>query len=341
MAVEVIVSDHPCLGQAERSDEPAKAGEWRASLVEAGHKAVIVVPTSRRRRMMVRELGITRVILPRITTLQGLIGDLSAKIGSSHRPIGSAEQALMMAKALGNAGFHPGPGLVNECLMRRQRHRDQIPPVDPSEAAHPLDKAVREYEALLEASGVADGANAADLVSRDLDQYDSLIARHVREAMPLVLLDGFHHFTTPELKFIESLGRETEVRLWLSGTRGQPWHEDANRILEGMAHGTGRTFHDESPCECKLASFGRALFTSAPEDAPEGVSLVEVTQEAELPDWVASKVASLLRADAALVETPGKIAIVAPDASWATAIREALTRAGIPCSAQAEWIGVA
>jgi len=341
MAVEVIVSDHPCLGQAERPGEPAKAGEWRASLVEAGHKAVIVVPTSRRRRMMVRELGITRVILPRITTLQGLIGDISTKIGSSHRPIGSAEQALMMAKALANAGFHAGPGLVNACLMRRQRHRDQIPPVDPAEAAHPLDKAVMEYEALLAASGVADGANAADLVSHDLDQYDSIIARHVREAMPLVLLDGFHHFTTPELKFLESLGRETEVRLWLSGSHGQPWHEDANRILEAMAHGVGHTFLDESPCEGTLASFGRALFTLAPENAPESVSLVEVTQEADLPDWVATKVASLLRADAALAETPGNIAIVAPDASRATAIREALTRAGIPCSAQAEWIGVA
>lgn len=341
MAMEVILSDHPFLGPVARPEEPEQAGQWREALAEAGHKAVIVVPTSRRRRTLVRELAATRVILPRITTLSGLLGDLAAKIGSRHRPIGPAEQSLMMAKALNDSGFHPGPGIVSECLMRRQRRRDQIPPVEPAEVFHPLDKAVEAYESLLETSAAADGATATDLVSRELDAYDSIIARHVRDAMPLVLLDGFHHFTTPELKFLESLGRETEVRLWLSGTRGQPWHEDANRILEGISLGTGRTFHDASPATEKLASFGRALFTDKPETAPPGVSLVEMTQEAELPEWVACAVAEMLRGDKSLAETPGNIAIVAPDASRATAIRTALTRAGIPCSAQAEWIGVA
>ena len=339
MAMEVILSDHPYLGPVARDGEPEQAGQWRLELEEAGHKAVIVVPTSRRKRSLVRELALERVILPRITTLQGLVSDLGAKIGARHRPMGGAEQALVMAHALGQAGFHAGPGLVSECLMRRKMRRDQVQGL--TETNHPLDAAIDQYERLLEESGATDGVDAIDQVTEELGSFDSILARHVRDSMPWILFDGFHHFTTPELTFLETLGRETESRLWLAGTRGKPWHEDANRILEGISLGTGRTFTDHSAHAGDTAGFGRALFTETPVVAPAGVELVEVTQDADLPAWVACKVASLLRDNGDLAQAPGNIAIAAPDAGRASAIREALTLAGIACSAQAEWIGVA
>lgn len=339
MAMEVILSDHPNLGPVARPEEPEQAAQWREEMAQAGHKAVIVVPTSRRKRTLVRELALERVILPRITTLQGLVADLSGKIGARHRPMGGAEQALVMAHALQLTGFEPGPGLVSQCLMRRKARRDQVQGL--TETTHPLDAAIDHYESLLGGAGATDGVDAIDTVKEELGAFDSILARHVRDSMPWILFDGFHHFTTPELKFLEALGRETESRLWLAGTRGKPWHEDANRILEGISLGTGRTFTDHSAHAGDTAGFGRALFTEKPVAAPAGVDLVEVTQDADLPAWVASKVASLLRDNGDLAQAPGNIAIVAPDAARASAIREALTRAGIACSAQAEWIGVA
>ena len=100
MAVEVILSDHPFLGESARPNEPERAEKWRNELSEAKHRAVIVVPTSRRKRMLAQELAETHVVLPRIITLQGLVADLAGKMGSTHRAIGSAEQALIMARVL-------------------------------------------------------------------------------------------------------------------------------------------------------------------------------------------------------------------------------------------------
>lgn len=341
MPLEVILSDHPFLSLAARPGEPAEAGHWRDTLSKAGHRAVIVVPTSRRKRTLVRELASLRVILPRVTTLQRLVADIVVKIGTSHRAMGAAERALVMARALELAGFHPGPGLVSQCLMRRKTRRDQILGTVPEAPSHPLDAAISQYEELLARHGASDGEDAIDLIAGELDSHDSIIGDHVRESMPLVLFDGFHHFTTPELRFIEALGRETEVRLWLAGARGQPWHEDANRILEGISLGTGRTFPDNSGSAHETAVFGRSLFGETPAPPPVGVEMVEVTQDKDLPAWVACKVADLLRESSALAQTPGNLAIVAPDAGRASAIREALARAGIPCSAQAEWVGLA
>ena len=72
--------------------------------------------------------------------------------------MGGAEQALVMAHALGQSGFHAGPGLVSECLMRRKMRRDQVQGL--TETNHPLDAAIDQYERLLEESGATDGVDA-------------------------------------------------------------------------------------------------------------------------------------------------------------------------------------
>ena len=342
MAVEVILSDHPFLGETARPNEPERAEKWRKELGEARHRAVIVVPTSRRKRMLAQQLAETHVVLPRIITLQGLVADLAGKMGSTHRAIGSAEQALIMARALQAGRYTAGPGLVAQALKRRQLNRDQLKPSNlEAEPVNPLDPICTAYGQLLETAGVVDGIDSIDQVTNALSDSQSILTQLVETSMPLVLFDGFHHFTQPEILFLTALGNATEIRLWLSGTHDQPWREDANRILEGLSLGTGRTSEDLSEPTTDLAAFGQGVFLKTTNHVPPGISLVEITQDEDMAAWVASKVAHLLRTEPTLASSPGKLAIVAPNPGRATALREALTSAGIPCSAQAEWINLA
>ena len=342
MAVEVILSDHPFLGESARPNEPERAEKWRNELGEARHRAVIVVPTSRRKRMLAQELAETHVVLPRIITLQGLVADLAGKMGSTHRAIGSAEQALIMARVLQVGRYTAGPGLVAQALKRRQLNRDQLKSNNQeTELANPLDPICTAYDQLLKTSGVVDGIDTIDQVTNALNNTQSILTQLVETSMPLILFDGFHHFTQPEISFLTAIGSATEIRLWLSGTHGQPWREDADRILEGLSIGTGRTSEDLSEPPTDLAAFGRGLFLETTNPVPPGISLVEITQDEDMAAWVASKVAHILRTDPSISRTPGKLAIVVPNPGRATAIREALTAAGIPCSAQAEWINLA
>jgi hypothetical protein len=292
--------------------------------------------------MLAQELAETHVVLPRIITLQGLVADLAGKMGATHRAIGSAEQALIMARALQARRYTAGPGLVAQALKRRQLNRDQLKPSNlEAEPVNPLDPICTAYGQLLETAGVVDGIDSIDQVTNALSDSQSILTQLVETSMPLVLFDGFHHFTQPEILFLTALGNATEIRLWLSGTHDQPWREDANRILEGLSLGTGRTSEDLSEPTTDLAAFGQGLFLKTTNHVPPGISLVEITQDEDMAAWVASKVAHLLRTEPTLASSPGKLAIVAPNPGRATALREALTSAGIPCSAQAEWINLA
>ena len=191
MAVEVILSDHPFLGESARPNEPERAEKWRNELGEAKHRAVIVVPTSRRKRMLAQELAETHVIWPRIITLQGLVADLAGKMGSTHRAIGSAEQALIMARALQARRYTAGPGLVAQALKRRQLNRDQLKSNNPeTELANPLDPICTAYDQLLKTSGVVDGIDTIDQVTNALNDTQSILTQLVETSMPLVLFDG-------------------------------------------------------------------------------------------------------------------------------------------------------
>jgi len=342
----------------EDGDQDFTIAMWRHELSEAGRKAMIVVPTARRRRALQQPLphGAEGArLLPRIVSLAELASHLGGFSMRQCRLIGGAEQAVRFSHALRNSGLSPSPGMVDQAIRAwNQLHKQEPMGEEVAESlretgrelaakrSKALEPVLRLYRDGMAKDGCSDFHTATENLIEELGDSFSPVSRWVERSLPLIFLDGFHHLDKQSLKLVESLGALTEVRWWIPSIRGQWWHGDVERMFERLFLPTGRTMVDPAEPFGPLAPLATCL--SAPDQklpsplSPGALRLALVAQRRDEPAWVTAEIRSILRSDAHLRENPHRMAIVVPDNAEATRFRIACQRAGIACSAQAETI---
>ena len=232
---------------------------WRAELQNAGHRAWIVAPTARRRRVLQQPMpggSEGARLLPRLLSLAELATHLTGFCQNQCRLISSAEQSLRMARALQDTGHHSSIGMVGHALKAwSQLHTQQAPgeefsdqegDITPRLRVRPLHATLTRFRDALENEKSWDNHLATENLIAELDNFLSPVSRWVERTVPVILLDGFHHLDQQALRLIEKLAERTEVRWWIPATKGQWWHTDVERLLQRLLLPTGRTIHDKT-----------------------------------------------------------------------------------------------
>src|SRR6266545_3582454 len=187
MSLAAVVSASPCLGFEEKPDaDPMR--DWYDDLYgDDGWRSWWIVPTSRRRRQIIRE-ATTATRLPRVLTLDGLAQHLAgfARIG---RPIGNTGRLLRIARAFREA--QPGVPLTMGRVLQLDRiasewrESGKTPPVQ-----HPHGKFLRAFNKIIEKDRCIDRPAELAALTKEIAAAGNPLA-----AMLLgrrILFDGFH-----------------------------------------------------------------------------------------------------------------------------------------------------
>ncbi|MFM7149587.1 MAG: hypothetical protein ACKO23_07070, partial [Gemmataceae bacterium] len=327
MANEAILSNQAFLSLQPRAGEIDQAASWRQDLLQARYKALLIVPTSRRRRLEMVHQAMRGVILqPRRCTLLGLTQELAGFCREQRPLVGNVEQALRMARCLTDGNYPATPGMVRH--LHRERRMLQA---QPEKKDHLFAAILESYEKGLEEDRVWDHALQEKHLASELLDDQSPVSRYLKESFSIAFLDGFHKLTPGETQILKGLGRHLSLRLWFHGTSNPEWVKETESCLERMGVAREHQFPWFSQADTTKGDHHPAVEPDGPR-----VHWVELGQKRDLFRGTAEIVRGIL--ERSPQAAPGRIAVVVSGAGEARLCRQALERTGIPCCAPAERV---
>lgn len=327
MSLAAIVSSSPCLDFEGQPDiEPMRT--WYDDLHGTeGWRSWWIVPTSRRRRQIIRAKT-SSARLPRVLVLDGLIKHLEGFARIQRPSIGNTGQLLRIARAWNEV--HPNGSLsVGRVLQLQRIASEWRESGDPPPAPHPHAKFLRAYDRIIRNDQCLDRPAAIDALAKEIANANSPLAGLLRGKR--ILFDGFHRFSDRELALIEAIGQHAEVRLWLVGDAGQPYHANVASVLKRL--GISAHHDQRKPVSPSLSAFGRSLFVEGATSAAPIECIAAPNIETEC-HAVAVRIKSLMRDwnNARLAD----IAVVIPDDAYLPLLKATFHAARIDYSPGAE-----
>ncbi len=328
MPIEAIVSSSPCL-EFDKAPLPEPGTSWLADMRGPERsRCWWVVPTSRRKRQIVRE---HTGRLPRTLTIENLIEHLAASSLNQRAFLGNTGRLLRIARAwsethLGSP-LNPGRVVQLDRIAAEWRESGEAPPAD-----HPHVKFLTAFAKSLDKEGITDRPGWIETLAKEIEVGKGPLPQMVSRAKCIVF-DGFHHFTGEELHLLDALAKHTTVRLWLVGEAGQSFHPNVQGVLDrfkiAIPPSVARSL-------APLPALGQSLFrTDASVAAGSPVEFYETAKATAEVEAVARRIKELHRswgAGARLAD----IAVVVPDDSYISLLRSAFATAGIACTPAAE-----
>lgn len=299
----------------------------------ASSRVYRIVPTSRRRKFLTRQLAQSARIIPQIITLdqwihelsaQGLLGDLTIMT--------ETQRHLVLAKAwYQTTGKEAGPAFLTDI---DRVFRDFLGTNSaPDENKDPIIlNCFKNYLALLESENFADRNTHLTILLRALEKNQGP-SNWLKDQKPCFILEGFHLFQPLELNLIQQVSQNAEVVLWLvANLDAAPAHNVQNAVEFFESTGVISDIFDFFPQKTNpISILGNQLFqeTGPIHDLNEAEGLQVLKCGSALAE-VEALVRWLKRN--APRENPEfrKIAVVIPGEPYSSLVREIFTRSGIP-----------
>ncbi len=337
MPIEAVISATPCL-QFEPDDLPKKLHAWRNDMRgESAGRCWWIVPTSRRRRQMIRQKEGSS-LPPRTTTIDGLLEHLTGFARFFLSLLGDSGRLLRIAQAwreTHGADAYLTPGRVEQLdqIAAEWRECGRLPP-DTS----PYAGFVRTFGEILKRDRCADRPQWIKSITEEIEDAKSPLAGCLAK-IDTVLFDGFHRFTEIEMAFIIALAKRTKVRVWFASSEKSSFHDSVAAMLTRLA--ITRPIIDNRPAASPIAQTGRTLFSNQPCPRCSGLlELYEASNAEAERNIIACRIKELKRSwgDAGRL---ADIAVVVPDAADVLPMRSTLVVAGIACNAAAQHFPLA
>jgi hypothetical protein len=246
----------------------------------------------------------------RALTFQGLVAECCSLCVGAGRQATLVEQELVLAGLMEGGGHPVSAGLISN-LLQIEREGNE------ARAPEWMRDMVLAFRDALGERGLATWWMSVGQILRDLNgPGESILARHLRDQVGLIRLDGFTSFDPARVDLIRSLANHVRVELRLP-TGPERWENE-------LIH---RTVAELGSVECLAVDAGPP---TEPRQAP--VSNIVVPQVFQEHQWVATKVREIL----SVSEVFPEIAVVVPPGGHARTMRLALEALNIPVSCQAE-----
>ncbi len=331
MSLEAVLSSSPCL-DFEGRPEGNPLSQWFDDLTGTnGWRTWWIVPTSRRRRQIVRRVN-SAALLPRVLTFDGLMQQLQGFARDQRRVIGNIGQLLRVAIAWKKVHPHdlPTSGRIQQLkgIISEWIECGASPPIP-----HPHAAFVRAYTEIVENDGCLDRTAILKVLANEIHDKNSPLAGilHAKQ----FLFDGFHRFSEQELNLIQAMGQVANVRLWLVTAEGQPYHNNVARILERL-NVEGKSDQRKAGL---LSQVGRSLFSTGTVEHAKVDLIPAPSMESEC-QAVAAKIKSLMR-DWNNGSRLSDIAVVVPDDGYLPLLKNTFRAARIDYSPAAEMFSLA
>ena len=326
MSLEAVLSSSPCL-EFEAKPEQGRIQRWYDDLHGPnGWRSWWIVPTSRRRRqILLRSSSTAR--LPRVLTLDGLMQHLQGFVRDPRRPIGNTGQLLRVACAWKQ--LHPDASPTTGRILQLQRVVAEWSECgDTPLASHPHAEFVRAFNAIAVNDGCLDRSAIIKVLAEEVKDSNSPLARMLQKK--LILFDGFHRFSEPELQLIQAIGKHANVRLWLVTAEGQPYHANVARIVDRLSVDVMRDQRKAPP----LSEVGRSLFSNGQVECSK-VDMIAAASMAAECHAVAVRIRKLMR-DGGNGARLSEIAVVIPDDGYLPLLKNTFRAARIEYSLAAK-----
>lgn len=292
-----------------------------------------VVPNSRRKRFLLRQLGQQPRILHRIINLEQWFNELASQgLVDNLHTMSETQRHLILAKCWREASDRdPGPSLLADIdrLFRDYLGCQTIPDQDLDVQ---ISKAFQKYKQLLKEAKLAD-RNTLLKTLTDLLAKQQGPASWLEKQKPWIFLEGFHLFLPLELELITQISKFTDITLWMVGHKDTRHWDNIDNALnhfhENHVMGSNEDYTPQS--DNPLAAVGDHLFqvsgihkeTPFPKELKVmncGSAFAEVHF---LTQWLKQQ-----------KKQPGfefkKVAVVIPGFPYDQLVREFFPRSGIP-----------
>lgn len=310
-------------------------------LEEQQRQFLWVVPTSRRRRALLRQAvggaGRAAALLPRIHTLESFAAQALEYSPRAWPRIAGPERLLRLARIWFDlTGRPPGQSLVRQ-LDRFVRDWQACRLQPARDTGDLFEQVVHRFQTDLAADGRLDRVAAFALLIDELADTDSWPRRYFFKDIGTVLFDGFHRLEPIELDLVGELSRQHDVTLWVVAAPGQvSWTTAAAAVQYLDRSGYEFEVVDHESRSGPLAELGRRLFPSASEPQCQVASAGKLFKlEARGPLDEVEAVARSIKRDYLAARAGGApmrlsdVAVIIPGPGYDALIREAFPRAGL------------
>jgi len=296
-----------------------------------------VVPSSRRRKYLVRGFAKQARLIPQIITLDQWINELSAQGMMENKSIMSETQRLLiLAKAWYEVTKkESGPGFLTE-LDRIFRDFLATQSLPDSEKDSHISKCFEKYKEFLQQENLVDRntfvAYLHDAMAENLGP-----ANWLKTQKPCFIFEGFHLFSPLELKLILQVAKQTDLTLWMVGHPDTIPGRNGQKLLDNLTElGAKFTIDDYLPStqdseKNKFVPLGNQLFQETgiilPMIFPDGFKVVKCHSALEEVEVVARWLKSYAKMKGAAFR---KVAVVIPGEPYGSLVREIFSSAGIP-----------
>ena len=304
-----------------------------ADPLNANNRVYRIVPTSRRRKFLTRNLAQTAKIIPQIITLDQWINELSAHgLLSDLAMMTETQRHLVLAKAWHQTtGKEAWPSFLTDIdrIFRDFLGTNSAPDENKDPA---IFNCFNNYLSILKSENFAD-RNTQVTILHDALSKNQGPTNWLKTQKPWLLLEGFHLFQPLELKLIQQVSRHADVVLWLvANLDAAPAHNVQNAIEYFESVNAIDSLEDYFPFKVNpIARLGNQLFQeTGPIHEPMNVEGLQVFKCGSALAEVDALVRWLKR------NTPKdnvefrKIAVVIPGEPYGSLVREVFTRSGIP-----------
>ncbi|NBS90504.1 PD-(D/E)XK nuclease family protein [bacterium] len=301
--------------------------------LNATNRVYRIVPTSRRRKFLIRHLAQSAKIIPQIITLDQWINELSAQgLLGELTMMTETQRHLVLAKAWhqttkkeAGAAFLTDIDRIFRDFLGTNSFPDETK--DPA-----IFNCFKNYISLLKSENFADRNTQVNILHDALAKNQGP-TNWLKTQKPWFLLEGFHLFQPLELKLIQQVSRHADVVLWLvSNLDAAPAHNVQNAIEYFESVSTLASLEDYFPSKPNpIARLGNQLFQeTGPIHDPINAAGLQVFKCGSALAEVEALVRWLKR-NAPLDNAEfRKIAVVIPGDPYGSLVREVFTRSGIP-----------
>lgn len=324
----------------ENSTSPSWLAEINLKLsnpLTSENRVYWVVPSSRRRKYLVKGFAKQARLIPQIITLDQWINELSVQGMMENKIIMSETQRLLiLAKAWYEVTNKEScAGFLTELdrIFRDFLANQSIP--DSEKDSH-IFKCFEKYKVLLQQENLVDRNSFVAYLHDALAKNQGPI-NWLKTQKPCFIFEGFHLFSSLELKLILQVAKHTDLTLWMVAHPDTIPGRNSQKLLEHLTEIEANfTVEDYLPPsqdlkKNKFSALGSQLFQETgiihPMIFPDGFKVVKCHNALEEVESAARWLKSYAKTKGAAFR---KVAVVIPGEPYGSLVREIFSSAGIP-----------